>query len=105
MPMFRNPNYISFGNLLIREGICSEVMVKRALSYQADNPDVRIGEALVRLKAIDLHQLEVLLAKQEVACSNGSGRGIKRLANLAIAKVKAVNDTFDEILEKKASAG
>ena len=57
-------DYTSLGNLLIKSGMIDGIQLERALSFQDENPEVMLGEALVKLGFIDRGVIEALLVTQ-----------------------------------------
>lgn len=94
----------SLGNLLQEAGLVTQDEVLRAQEYQEQNPDVMLGEALVHMDVISRDQLEVILARQTVARSNGSGKGVAKLADLASERVQRLTDRAERALSRKAVA-
>lgn len=58
----RHENKLSY--LLVREGIISETEKDQALEYLEEHPEIRLGDALLKLKLIDLAELRHALTRQ-----------------------------------------
>ena len=93
----------SVGNLLIERGLCTEGQLREALSYQVTNKEVLLGELLVKMGAVREEQLDIVRARQEIARSNGRGKGISKLAKIAQAKAEAIVSRVDQFLETETS--
>ena len=59
------------GDLLLQEKAITEEHLQKALDYQKENPEVRIGAALVKLDLLDMKTLVGTLAKQQPLIAEG----------------------------------
>lgn len=84
----------SIGSLLTSGGYCSEEDLERALRFQKDNPDIMLGETLLRMGIIDIETLEVMLVRQKVA-RKGSQSAIHKLADLALSRTINASASLD----------
>jgi hypothetical protein len=89
----------SIGNLLMLSGHCTEEEIFAALRFQKSNPDVLMGEHLVRIGVITEDTLEIMIAKQKAA--RGKNSAIIKYARLATRKAEAVAVSVDSLVGEK----
>lgn len=86
----------SIGNLLIAGGHCTEQQIAVAKAFQKGNPDVLMGEHLVREGFIDEEILALMIARQDAA--RGRNAGLVKFARMAVARTKAVAVSLDNLM-------
>lgn len=72
----------SLGELLVECGLVTEDQLDLAVRFQKQNADIMLGEALVKIGALDRDTLEVLLTKQRALRRRGD-RDVIDLARAA----------------------
>ena len=83
----------SLGNILREGNLVSEEDLARAIDFQNDNPDVLLGDTLVRLGVLERSCLEALLLKQE-AVRKQDAKSVGKLVKLATSRTR---DVVEEI--------
>lgn len=61
----------SLGNILLKAGMISAEQLHEAVDYQDTNPDVMLGEALVKMGVVERDIVEALLMTQKARRDNG----------------------------------
>lgn len=87
----------SLGSILVTAGVCTKAQIQRAIVLRVEREEL-LGEALVHLRIVTHHQLEVALARQKIRRGGGSGRGVAQLAQLASERIKHVVGRADAVL-------
>lgn len=77
----------SLGNMLLDAGISDSDSLDHALQFQRDNPDVMLGEALIRLGRIDRDTLDNMLLKQ-AAHKDKSAKTVTRFVRTVNAQLQ-----------------
>lgn len=86
----------SIGSLLILGGHCTEEQIAVAKEFQNDNPDVLMGEHLVREGLIDEETLTLMLVRQDAA--RGRNSGLTKFARIAVERSKALAVSIDNLM-------
>jgi len=89
----------SLGNLLVQFRLIEPEHLDRALQFQRDNPDLMLGETLVRMGQIDHEVLSVTMAQQKIlraSCQERQKVIMHKLETVA-AQTATVGSAFDEI--------
>ena len=85
------------GDLLVQEKSITEDQLGKALDYQKENPEVRIGAAFVRLGMVDMKTLVGTLAEQ-----NSLSAGVETPAKEVAPKVSQAMKLGEVLLKEKA---
>lgn len=89
----------SLGNLLLKSGMITPDELRMALEYQDQNPERMLGEALVRLGAVEKEIIEALLAMQEIEDGKTSPRALAKVVHLAKNRKKPLHDAHDRMVQ------
>ncbi len=81
----------SLGNLLLKTKAIDLTQLREALAFQSDNPDIMLGEALIRMGLITRDGLNILLTRQKAM--RGGSKEVRQLLKLA---TKRNRDTASE---------
>ncbi len=88
----------TLGNLLVEFGLCSEEDIADALA-----DDLMLGDALVRAEKLTERQLEVMLARQNLA--RGRCNGTRNLADIAIERTRESTGRWNAVGALAAAHG
>lgn len=88
----------SLGSVLVGAGVCTKEQIQRAAILRGEKEEP-LGAALVHLRIITHHQLDVALARQRIRRNGGSGRGVAQFARLTSERIKHVVGRADAILQ------
>ena len=102
MGMKPNPDCdsTSLGSILLTDGAVKPEQLDAALSFQKNNEDLLLGEALVHMGIISRELLEVALVKQELL-RNGTSKAshvkVQRLLKMATQQTLAFGGSLEAI--------
>ena len=96
----------SIGNLLITFGAINEDTLSRALEFQRDNPDVLLGETLMKLGILKVDDLENAVAHQKMLRAEGADKQKLLMRHLSTAadKLTSLGNAFDDLSSGIAKA-
>lgn len=87
----------SLGNLLLKTGLIEIEDLHNALEFQDDNPDIMLGEALIKLGKIDRGVIEALLWKQRVERGEENTIEIIQFATKHTQKLMSIKDEVNDV--------
>jgi hypothetical protein len=85
----------SLGNMLLEVGQISPEQLVDALKFQDENPDVMLGEALIRLDIVERGIVEQLLIMQQA--KRGGRRQMAEVIELAAAGTRKLASAHEEL--------
>jgi hypothetical protein len=94
----------SLGNILLNLGLLKPTDLDRGLAFQVDNPDVMLGESLVKIGVIPREIVDEVVEIQKLIREgkNAQGEVVLRKISKAEAQTQKTMTALDELTEVQA---
>jgi len=92
----------SIGNMLLQTGMIEEKDLLEAIQFQRENPDVMLGEALIKLGRVERGVVDAVMVMQMAKKSSKNATNVIRFACEQTKRITALHDSIQELTAKKA---
>lgn len=74
----------SLGNVLLKQNLVTPADLEAAIKFQQTNPDVMLGEALIKMGRLDRSAVEALLFQQQALRGKDAKHAATKVMELAV---------------------
>jgi len=92
----------SIGNILIETGMINEDDLLAAIQFQIENPDIMLGEALIKLGSTERGIIDAVTVIQMARRSTKNATNVIRFACEQTKRISALHDSIHALTPRKA---